>query len=199
MRRKRTRPRTERARPPRIARAAPQGPGGLLRRANMDARVIWAVASAGFLLNACVVNDDEAVIDIAAAQQAIKDRSAAWMQAVQAKDAATVAGSLYSKQAMVAYDGSVSRGRAAIQASLETDFASSPETTISWTSDAVNVAASGDLAYELGTITHDPDGAGPQPAMTGAFVTVWRKIEGEWYAVADGGTEAVPPAASPKP
>src|SRR5262245_59682052 len=163
-------------------------------------RVIIAAAAAGILMSGCAAKESEqAAIDIAAAQQAIKDRSAAWMQAVHAKDAATVAGSFYSKQAMVAYDGSVSRGRAAIQASLETDFASSPETTISWTSDAVNVAASGDLAYELGTITHDPDGAGPQPAMTGAFVTVWRKIEGEWYAVADGGTEAVPPAASPKP
>jgi ketosteroid isomerase-like protein len=97
---------------------------------------------------------------------------------------------------MVAYDGSVSRGRAAIQAGLEDDFASSPETTVSWTSDAVNVAASGDMAYEIGTITRDPDGAGPQPAVNGAFVTVWRKIEGEWYAVADAGTEAAPPAAA---
>jgi uncharacterized protein (TIGR02246 family) len=147
----------------------------------------------------CAAKKEETAVDIAAVQQAIKDRSAAWMQAVQAKDAATVAGSFYSKEAMVAYDGSVSRGRAAIQASLETDFASSPETTISWTSNAVNVAASGELAYELGTITRDPDGAGPQPAMTGAFVTVWRKIEGEWYAVADAGTEAVQAVAAPTP
>jgi uncharacterized protein (TIGR02246 family) len=165
----------------------------------MDVRVIWAVVSAGIFLNACAMKDDEAVVDIAAAQQAIKDRSAAWMQAVQAKDAASVAGSFYSKEAMVAYDGSVSRGRAAIQAGLENDFASSPETTVSWTSDAVNVAASGDMAYETGTITRDPDGAGPQPAVNGAFVTVWRKIEGEWYAVADAGTEAAPPAGEAPP
>jgi uncharacterized protein (TIGR02246 family) len=165
----------------------------------MDARVIWAVVSAGIFLHACVVKDDKAVVDIAAAQQAIKDRSAAWMQAVQAKDAASVAGSFYSKEAMVAYDGSVSRGRAAIQAGLENDFASSPESTVSWTSDAVNVAASGDMAYETGTITRDPDGAGPQPAVNGAFVTVWRKIEGEWYAVADAGTEVAPPAGEAPP
>jgi uncharacterized protein (TIGR02246 family) len=165
----------------------------------MDVRVIWAVVSAGIFLNACAMKDDEAVVDIAAAQQAIKDRSAAWMQAVQAKDAASVAGSFYSKEAMVAYDGSVSRGRAAIQAALEDDFASSPETTVSWTSDAVNVAASSDMAYETGTITRDPDGAGPQPAVNGAFVTVWRKIEGEWYAVADAGTEAAPAAAEVPP
>lgn len=162
-------------------------------------RLIIAAAAAGVLMGGCAAKKEETAVDIAAVQQAIKDRSAAWMQAVQAKDAATVAGSFYSKEAMVAYDGSVSRGRAAIQASLETDFASSPETTISWTSNAVNVAASGELAYELGTITRDPDGAGPQPAMTGAFVTVWRKIEGEWYAVADAGTEAVQAAAAPTP
>jgi len=162
----------------------------------MDARTFRIVLLAGIFLSACATKKDEAVVDIAAAQQAIKDRSAAWMQAVQAKDAASVAGSFYSKEAMVAYDGSVSRGRAAIQAGLEDDFASSPETTVSWTSDAVNVAASGDMAYEIGTITRDADGTGPQPAVNGAFVTVWRKIEGEWYAVADAGTEAAPPAAA---
>lgn len=165
----------------------------------MNARTNLTVLMAGIILSACAAKKDEAMVDIAAVQQAIKDRSAAWMQAVQAKDAATVAGSFYSKEAMVAYDGSVSRGRAAIQASLETDFASSPETTVSWTSDSINVAASGELAYELGTIARDPDGAGPQPAVSGAFVTVWRKIEGEWYAVADAGTEAVQAAAAPTP
>ena len=162
----------------------------------MSVRVIWAVLSACVFLNACVSKNDVSTVDIAAAQQAIKDRSAAWMQAMQAKDAASVAGSFYSKEAMVAYDGSVSRGRAAIQAGLENDFASSPETTVSWTSDAVNVAASGDMAYELGTMTRDADGAGPQPAVNGAFVTVWRKFDREWYAVADAGTEAAPPAAA---
>ena len=162
-------------------------------------RVIIAVAAAGILLNGCAAKEKETAVDIAAVQQAIKDRSAAWMQAVQAKDAATVAGSFYSKEAMVAYDGSVSRGRAAIQASLDTDFSSSPETTVSWTSDSINVAASGELAYEIGTIARDPDGAGPQPAVSGAFVTVWRKIDREWYAVADAGTEAVQAAAAPTP
>ena len=162
-------------------------------------RVIIAAAAAGILLSGCAAKEKETAVDIAAVQQAIKDRSAAWMQAVQAKDAATVAGSFYSKEAMVAYDGSVSRGRAAIQASLDTDFSSSPETTVSWTSDSINVAASGELAYELGTIARDPDGAGPQPAVSGAFVTVWRKIDREWYAVADAGTEAVQAAAAPTP
>jgi len=162
----------------------------------MDARIMWALIAAGVLLSACVQKQENTTTDIAAAQQAIKDRSAAWMQAAQAKDAASVAGSFYSKEALVAYDGNVSRGRLAIKASLENDFASAPETTVSWTSDAVNVAASGDLAFETGTVMRDPDGAGPQPAIKGAFVTVWRKIEGEWYAVADAGTEAAPPGGS---
>jgi uncharacterized protein (TIGR02246 family) len=165
----------------------------------MSARAIGAVLAAGVFLNACTTDNDEAAVDIAAAQQAIKDRSAAWMQAVQAKDAASVAGSFYSKEAVVAYDGSVSRGRDAIRAGLEDDFARAPETTVSWTSDAISVAASGDLAYELGTITRDPDGAGPQPAIHGAFVTVWRRIESEWFAVADAGTEAAPPAGDTPP
>ena len=35
---------------------------------------------------------------------------------------------------------------------------------VSWTTDGVRVAASGDLAVETGSITMDPDGEGKKPA-----------------------------------
>lgn len=164
----------------------------------MNTRVIVAALAAALLLGGCAARKSEetATVDVAAEQQAIRDRSAAWMQAAQAREAATIAGSFYSKDAITAYDGNVRRGRDAIQAGLDQDMATSPDSTISWTTDSVTVAASGDLAYELGTIARDPDGAGEQPAIAGAFVTVWRKIDGEWYAVADAGTETGPPPAA---
>jgi uncharacterized protein (TIGR02246 family) len=164
----------------------------------MSTRVIVSSLAIGMFLCGCAAKraEEAPAVDIAAEQQAIRDRSAAWMKAAQAREAATVAGSFYAKDAISAYDGNVRRGRDAIQAGMEGDMASSPDSTISWTTDSVTVAASGELAYELGTISRDPDGAGEKPAVAGAFVTVWQKVGGEWYAVADAGTETGPPEAA---
>ena len=61
---------------------------------------------------------------------------------------------------------------------------------IAWSTTGVRVAASGDLAYETGNITIDPDGAeGKKPATQRCFVTVWEKVDGTWRVVADAGTE----------
>jgi uncharacterized protein (TIGR02246 family) len=164
----------------------------------MNTRSMLAAALTFLALGGCSPGGggQAPAVDIAAEQQAIRDRSAAWMEAAQARDAATVAGSFYAKDAISAYDGNIRRGREAIQAGMEQDMASTPDSAVSWTTDSVTVAASGDLAYETGTITSDPDGPGEKPALTGAFVTVWKKVGSEWYAVADAGTEAGPPEAA---
>jgi ketosteroid isomerase-like protein len=60
----------------------------------------------------------------------------------------------------------------------------------SWSTTSVRVAASGDLAVEQGEIYMDPDGAdGKEPATTGAYVTVWEKVDGAWRVFADSGTD----------
>lgn len=127
-------------------------------------------------------------IDVAAEAQAVRDRSAAWLQLAQAKDAAGIANGVYTADAVTLYDGKVIKGAAAIQADMAADSTAMPNSTISWTTNDVKVAASGDLAYELGSFTFDPDGAEAKPAFSGEFVTVWSKTDGTWHAVVDAGT-----------
>lgn len=163
----------------------------------------WIAAglSAGLLLSGCAMPKEEAkeepkaeapAVDLAAEEQAIRNRSAEWMNFANAKDAASIANGMYAADAVTIYDGNIRNGSAEIQAGLEKDAKASPNAVISWSTTAVKVAASGDLAVEMGDIYLDPDGAdGKKPATTGKFVTVWQKVDGQWKAIADAGTEAV--------
>lgn len=127
-------------------------------------------------------------VDLAAEEQAVRDRSAEWMKLAQAKDAAGIANGVYTADAITLFDGQIRHGTAEIQASMEAEMAATPNSTLTWTTGNVRVSASGDMAYETGSWTFDPDGDGEQPAMSGEFVTVWVKSDGTWRAAADAGT-----------
>lgn len=162
----------------------------------MNTRTLAAAVSAAILLAGCAAKKEEPpaepakpVVDVAAEEQAIRTRSGEWMNYMNSHDAASLAG-IYAPDAVSAYDGSVSKGAATIQDGMTAEFAANPKFVITWTSDTVHVAESGDLAYETGSIHRDIDGAdGKAPGTNGAFVTVWQKVDGAWRVVADAGTE----------
>lgn len=127
------------------------------------------------------------VIDTAAEAQAIRDLSAQWLAWSQAKEASAIAG-LLAPNAVTIFDGEFHDGPAAIQANIESGYADAPDSTISWTTNEVHVAASGDLAYERGSWVFDKDGEGEGAPDTGQYVTVWKKVGGEWKVAVDAGT-----------
>jgi ketosteroid isomerase-like protein len=79
-------------------------------------------------------------------------------------------------------------GPAAAQAEWEREMGGMPNATISWATEKVTVAASGDLALETGTWTFANEGA----QDTGKYITVWQKVSGEWKAIADMGVSTMP-------
>lgn len=139
-------------------------------------------------------------VDVAAEEQAIRARSADWLALAQSKDSAAIADGIYASDAATLFDGEIRKGAADIEAGMVADMAAAPDAAISWTTDEVHVAASGDLAYERGSFTLDPDGAGEATPRSGEFVTIWAKVDGTWRAMVDAGTarkaeEAAAPAA----
>ncbi len=168
----------------------------------MNARVLIAALAAGIVLTGCAAKKEEApaapAIDLAAEEQAIRARSAEWLAAAQAKDIATTM-SVFAPEAITLFDGQIRRGSAEIQAGQEKELAEAPDAQVTWTTTAVTVAGSGDLAWETGEVASDPDGAGPEPTKSGAFSTVWRKIDGAWRVVGDAGTMSVPAAEAATP
>lgn len=151
--------------------------------------LILIAAACGALAAGCAKPAPEApAVDLAAEAQAVRDRSAAWMQMAQAKDVAGIVDGIFTADAVTLSDGNIRKGAADIRAGMDTDMAKSPNASISWTTSDVQVAKSGELAYELGSFMFDSDGAGEAVAVDGEYVTVWTKADGTWRAAVDSGT-----------
>lgn len=176
--------------------------GKKLRIASTSA----ASALALVVLGACAASEQPVAevappppaIDVAAEAEAIRTRSAEWMALSQAKDAAGIATGIFAEDGVSLFDGDVWLGRSAIEAGQAADYAENPSSTIQWTTSKVEVAASGDLAYERGSSISDPDGPGDAPERRGEYLTVWKKIDGVWRAVADAGTGMTAPTPEPE-
>ncbi len=136
----------------------------------------------------------EPAVDIAAEEQTIRDSSMQWLAAEQGRDLLTVM-SFMDANVVSIFDGQIHRGRAAVEAATQARWAAQPDGTIEWVTNSVKVAASGDLAYELGSWTTDPDGPADSAAETGEFVCVWKKVDGQWKAVVDAGSTIKKPKA----
>lgn len=75
--------------------------------------------------------------------------------------------------------------------SLKASFTSrSSQRRLEWKPWKVEVSKSGELGYTIGNwkLTHT-DSAGNANVYYGNYFTVWKKINGQWKYVVDGGTE----------
>jgi uncharacterized protein (TIGR02246 family) len=131
------------------------------------------------------------VVDLAAEEHAIRNRSGEWMNYANSKDAASMATKMYAPDGILISEDKAYKGAAAIQAKYEEDIKKSPDAVISWTSDQVRVSSDGNMAVEYGNFSMDPDGEGKKPAVQGSFATTWAKIDGEWRVLSDAGGENV--------
>src|SRR5262245_12401088 len=174
----------------------------------MNARYIaLAVLGAGLVASGCAKKEEaptpaeqEAAaaapaVDLAAEEQAIRNRSGEWMNYANSKDAASIANNVFASDAILISDEKAYKGPGAIQAAMEADAKENPNSLVSWSSENVRVAESGDLAVETGSFTFDPDGDGKKPAVNGTFVTSWVKVDGQWRALTDAGGENAAAAA----
>jgi len=168
----------------------------------MDKRALIAAAIATALLTVgCEKAKEESAdtqaaaepatpaVDLAAEEQAIRNRSGEWMNYANARDAASIANKIYAADGMMIADDKAYKGAAAIQAKMEADSKESPNALWSWTSDTVRVSSDGSMAIETGSFNFDPDGDGRKPAVQGSFATTWSKVDGEWRVLSDAGGE----------
>jgi uncharacterized protein (TIGR02246 family) len=125
---------------------------------------------------------DTRAADEAALRTLIKD----WSAAAQAKDASKFV-SLYADDAVVMLaDVPDIKGIAAIREAIPA-MMQDPAFALSFEADKVEVARSGDLAFETGGYAMTMTGRNKKPATEkGHYVVVWRKgADGTWKAVVD--------------
>ena len=132
--------------------------------------------------------------DLTIEEKAIRDMDARWLKAAQARDPA-------GEAAMFASDGVAYRehvdplvGPAAFQTWDTKVYADNPKQSSTWTTDSVRIADSGDLAIQTGEYHVTGIGAKGEREDKGRFVTVWKKVAGEWKVAYDIGSTTMPEA-----
>jgi uncharacterized protein (TIGR02246 family) len=132
--------------------------------------------------------------DVAAEEQAIRNLAARWQKALLERDAA-------GQAAMFAPDGIEYHDRqeplvgpAAILAWESKAASNHPKAVITTTTNEIRIAASGDLAVQSGDgrITGLGANGEDHSVRTQRFVTVWRKVNGEWKVAHDIAVDTTP-------
>ncbi len=161
--------------------------------ASKSSFAVFGIFALAVILAACAVPPPPVPqVDVAAEAQAIRDISARWMEYVASGDTDAIM-ELFAEDAVTLSDGEAPReGRAAIRADMESWMAEYPDATWTWSTTSVEVAASGDLAWERGSWQYDPDGPGETESDHGEYVTLFRKIEGAWKCTLDIGVSTMP-------
>ena len=131
-------------------------------------------------------HEREAQQSRAADEAAIRAASTTWSQAAQAKDA-DKAVSMYADDAIGFSDrGPMLKGKESIREEWKTMMAL-PGPGLSFAPTAVEVARSGDMAYEYGLYDFiTTDKKGKTNDEKGKYVTVWKKqADGSWKVAID--------------
>ena len=147
-------------------------------RPSLPVALALTVCAAGPIPTIAAPLDDVLSADRAFAAAAVRDGARAAFVAYAAPDA------------MMFRDGvGPVKGQAAIAASFRASGGAIPE----WAPEGGEVAKSGELAYTWGYFRWTAsDGSGKQ--STGNYVSIWRKVEGEWKWIVDLGVQAPPKA-----
>ena len=122
--------------------------------------------------------------EMSADEQKIRELGQKWLGAVRAKDAVASAGFYASDGAMLNADAPLARGTAAVTAAWQR-LLSMRNVKLTFASTQLIVSNSGDMAYDLGTYELSFDDDKGMVKDIGKYVTVWKKVGGEWKVAAD--------------
>lgn len=130
-------------------------------------------------------------VDTRAEADAIRELDRQWQAALDAKDVEACL-SFYAPDAVeMPANASAIVGREAIREWFES-WLPDPNVSNSFAPEVIEVAASGDLAYERGTYHFVMDTPEGRVEDTGKYLMIWKKIDREWKAIADIGNSDLP-------
>src|SRR5436190_1015257 len=125
--------------------------------------------------------------DLAAEEQAIRSLAARWQKALLDRDAATQA-AMFADDGLEYHGGEEPLvGPKAILAWETKAATNNPKAVITSKTNEIRIAASGDLAVQSGEgrITAMAANGEDHSVRTQRFVTVWKKVNGEWKVAHD--------------
>jgi uncharacterized protein (TIGR02246 family) len=126
-------------------------------------------------------------VDRAAEEQAIRALAANWQKALLARDPVTQA-AMFAPDGMSYHDGQEPLvGPAAILAWEAKSASDHPKADITSTTDRIEISSAGDIAIQTGEgrITGLGANGEDRSVRRQRFVTIWRKVNGEWKVAHD--------------
>jgi len=124
---------------------------------------------------------------LAADDKAIRELAARWQKALLDRDAATQA-AMFAEDGMSYHDGQEPLvGPAAILAWEQKAVTRHPKAKITSTTTELRIAAAGDMAVQAGEgqLTDLGENGEDHTVRRQRFVTVWKKVNGEWKVAHD--------------
>jgi ketosteroid isomerase-like protein len=133
-----------------------------------------------------------ATIDLTAVEQTLHQRSDSLQAAETAMDVERSI-TFWAEDAIIQGGGSPQiQGREAITALYRQFFTTGMLKSLTGTSSSLTVAASGDLAYEVGVNRMVLTGKDGDLLDMGKFLLVWKKVDSTWYVAALSFTSDAP-------
>ena len=131
-------------------------------------------------------------IDSKSDEQAIRSLSMKWLDLTRKHDVAACAALFADDGIEYSSNKEPSVGPAAIAKEITKTQEKNPKEEVNWSTERVEIAASGDLAVEYGK--YDVKGLGKNGTKSdqGKYITVYRKVNGTWKVAADIGTSTKP-------
>ena len=124
-------------------------------------------------------------VDARTEEDAIRELDRRWVRELAARNVSGIV-DLYADDGMaMAPNGPAARGKAAVSAAY-TDMLR-PENNLSLTFEPtqITVAAAGDVAHDIGTYRLSLDTPGGRINDNGKYITLWKKVDGQWKVAAD--------------
>jgi len=123
-------------------------------------------------------------VDLAAEADAIRALDVEWVAAVAAQDAAATANFYASDGAILPAGAPMAQGTEAVAAVWQSFF-DLEGFALTFAPTTIEVSASGDMAYDVGTYALSFDTDQGQVQDSGKYVVVWTKADGAWKVAAD--------------
>lgn len=162
-------------------------------------RAACFVIAVTIVATGCATSGGPAV-DTKAEEQAIRRLDDQWVAAAQKKDLDATVG-FYAPDAWALWpDAPAAKGTQAIR-NAWTELFKAPNLTLSFAPEKIEVAQSGDIASDVGTVHVEMDTPQGHVKEDAKYVVVWKKVNGAWKAQYDtfnSNAPAAPPAPTEK-
>lgn len=154
--------------------------------------IVPALCAAVLLLPAC---QKAHVMDLAAEEKTLRELSSGWAAAMEAKDVDKICPLFASDAVEMQANTPAVHGKDAI-CTWYRGWLLDPNVKASFATEGFDIALSGDFAAEHGTYTFVTGQGDSTLTDTGKYLTVWKKVDGQWKVLYDTANTNLPLPAS---